>query len=91
MFTRYKQVNYEYYITAVASAEVCSIQCIANRECKAAIFDKNELKCFLYKTAMLNEVEAETPNGLTYLVTISARNEVGLHLIQACVLNDFVL
>ena len=83
-------MNYEYYITAVASAEVCSIQCIANKECKAAIFDKNESKCFLYKTAMLNEVEAETPNGLTYLVTISARNKVGWHLIQASVLNASV-
>ena len=58
------------------SSAICSISCIANNECGAAIFDKEKLECTLHKTAMADEVESSPPNGMVYLVTISARDAV---------------
>ena len=66
----------ELLILTGRSQAACSLRCVEWNDCQAAIFNKTNLKCTFYKSAMVNEVRFSYPNELVYLVTDSARNKV---------------
>ena len=55
---------------------MCSLHCISNKDCQAAIFNSRTLICKLYEKAMMHEVISSSATELVYLVTVSARNMV---------------
>ena len=63
-------------ILTASSPAACSTRCIEQKSCQAALFNETDLKCTLHKSAMVNERRSSSPNGLVYLVTVSARVEV---------------
>ena len=71
---------YSQFIIHVAgpSSPVCSLYCISNKGCQAAIFNSRTLICKMYKKATEIEVKSSSATDLVYLVTESARNMVSI-------------
>ena len=73
LHTKKVQITNVFYLSILASSIcVCSIRCTTESECKAAIFNKKDFTCTLYKVAMVENEKPITLNGLDYLVLTSA-------------------